>query len=141
MTRSSPSRCRRISSGAAFFHIAAALIAIILTAGLTAAVQTPAQPARPAQPAPLAPNGDDQTPFQPAPPGDDHPLFPIGPGRELVFRVCSKCHEPEKAADQQFDKAGWKRLVDDMAEQGATATDEEFDQIVCYLSKAFPASK
>jgi competence protein ComEA len=58
-----------------------------------------------------------------------------------VIRICSKCHEPEKVADQQFDRAGWKRLVDDMAGQGAAATDEEFDEIVRYLAKAFPVSK
>ena len=25
-----------------------------------------------------------------------------------MIRVCSQCHDPELAADQQFDKAGWK---------------------------------
>jgi competence protein ComEA len=64
--------------------------------------------------------------------------LPAGEGRDVMIRVCSQCHEPEMAADQQFDAAGWKSLVDQMASKGATATDEEFDQIVRYLTKAFP---
>ena len=69
---------------------------------------------------------------------DPHPTLPAGEGRDVMIRVCSQCHEPEMAADQQFDEAGWKSLVDQMASKGATATDEEFDQIVRYLTKAFP---
>ena len=70
---------------------------------------------------------------------DDHPSLPDGPGRDVMIRVCSQCHDPELAADQQFDKAGWKDLVDKMASKGANATEAEFDQIVTYLSTAFPA--
>ena len=70
---------------------------------------------------------------------DDHPKLPQGKGRDVMIRVCSACHEPEMAADQQFDKAGWKALVDQMASKGADATDAEFGQIVDYLSAAFPA--
>ncbi len=69
---------------------------------------------------------------------DDHPALPDGPGRDVMIRVCSQCHDPELAADQQFDKAGWKDLVDKMASKGANATEAEFDQIVTYLSTAFP---
>jgi mono/diheme cytochrome c family protein len=69
---------------------------------------------------------------------DSHPTLPAGDGREMMIRVCSQCHEPEMAADQQLDAAGWKSLVDQMAAKGASATDEEFDQIVRYLTKAFP---
>lgn len=70
---------------------------------------------------------------------DEHPKFPQGAGRDVTLRVCSKCHDPELAADQQNDKAGWKDLVDQMASKGADATDAEFAQIVDYLATAFPA--
>ena len=73
--------------------------------------------------------------------GDDHPMFPDGPGRDVMLRVCSKCHSPDVAANQELDKAGWKDLVDQMASKGAEATDAEFDQIVSYLSTAFPVPK
>ena len=58
-----------------------------------------------------------------------------------MIRVCSSCHSPDLAADQQLDPAGWKGLVDQMAATGAMATDAELDEIVRYLSTAFPPSK
>ena len=72
---------------------------------------------------------------------DEHPSLPLGAGREVMIRVCSQCHEPEMAADQQFDEAGWKSLVDQMAGKGANATDAEFDEIVHYLARSFPPSR
>ena len=72
---------------------------------------------------------------------DEHTALPAGPGRELMIRVCSQCHLPDQAADQQLDAAGWKALVDQMATKGATATDAEFDEIVRYLTSAFPPPK
>jgi competence protein ComEA len=58
-----------------------------------------------------------------------------------MIRVCSQCHSPDVAAEQQLDAAGWKDLVDQMASKGANATDDEFDEIVRYLTDAFPATK
>ena len=58
-----------------------------------------------------------------------------------MIRVCSQCHEPEMAADQEFDEAGWKSVVDQMAGKGANATEAEFQQIVRYLAGAFPPAK
>lgn len=72
---------------------------------------------------------------------DEHPKFPPGEGRELTIRVCSACHEAEKAADQQLDLDGWKMMVDQMASMGADATEEQLDQIVHYLAIAFPPPK
>jgi competence protein ComEA len=69
---------------------------------------------------------------------DDHPALPEGTGRELMIKVCSQCHSPDVAADQQLDAAGWKGLVDQMASKGAVATEAEFDEIVKYLAGAFP---
>jgi competence protein ComEA len=74
-------------------------------------------------------------------PSDEHPTLPAGPGRELMIRVCSQCHSPDTAADQQLDQEGWKSLVDQMASRGADATDAELDEIVQYLATAFPVSK
>ena len=70
---------------------------------------------------------------------DEHPTLPAGPGRDVMIRVCSQCHEPEMAADQEFDEPGWKSVVDQMAGKGANATEAEFDQIVHYLANAVPA--
>jgi mono/diheme cytochrome c family protein len=91
--------------------------ALVLVWGVTAAAQT-----------------------SPGPP-DEHKALPPGQGRDLMIRVCSQCHSPDSAADQQLDPAGWKTLVDQMAEKGAVATDAEFAEIVQYLATAFPVSK
>jgi mono/diheme cytochrome c family protein len=65
--------------------------------------------------------------------------LPPGEGRDLVMRTCSKCHDPSNAASEDLDGPGWKLLVDQMAANGANATDAEFAEIVAYLTKAFPA--
>lgn len=69
---------------------------------------------------------------------DDYASLPAGAGRDVMVRVCSQCHSPEVAAQQSLDAAGWKALVDQMANNGAQATDAEFDTISKYLATAFP---
>ncbi len=69
---------------------------------------------------------------------DDYKLLPEKPGRDVMVRVCAQCHSPEIAAQQSLDAPGWKALVDQMANNGANATDAEFDTIAKYLTTAFP---
>ncbi len=69
---------------------------------------------------------------------DSHPSLPPGDGRDVMIRVCSQCHEPEKVVGQENDERGWKELVDQMASNGAQATDEELAAVVKYLARAFP---
>jgi mono/diheme cytochrome c family protein len=69
---------------------------------------------------------------------DDYKSLPDGPGRDVAVRVCSQCHSPEIAAHQTLDAQGWKDLVNQMANNGANATDAEFDTITKYLTTAFP---
>lgn len=70
---------------------------------------------------------------------DDFKDLPEGPGRDVTVRVCSQCHSPEIAAHQNLDAQGWKDLVNQMANNGANATDAEFDTIAKYLAASFPA--
>ena len=60
------------------------------------------------------------------------------PRRDLVLATCQKCHEIQKVAEQHMDKPGWKRLLEDMVNQGASASDEDWETMAVYLSKAFP---
>ena len=69
---------------------------------------------------------------------DDYKSLPDGPGRDVTVRVCSQCHSPEVAAQQSLDAPGWKALVDQMANNGAQASDAEFDTTSKYLATAFP---
>jgi competence protein ComEA len=70
---------------------------------------------------------------------DDFKDLPPGQGRDVMVRVCSQCHSPEIAAHQNLDAQGWKDLVNQMANNGANATDAEFDTITKYLTATFPA--
>ena len=70
-----------------------------------------------------------------------YPLLPPGPGRDVMVRVCSQCHTPERPASQRHDLAGWNIILDQMATNGATASDAEFDQIAAYLARSFPPGK
>lgn len=72
---------------------------------------------------------------------DDYKDLPEGPGRDVAVRVCSQCHSPEIAAHQNLDAQGWKDLVNQMANNGANATDAEFDTITKYLTASFPPQK
>ena len=69
---------------------------------------------------------------------DDFKLLPEGAGRDVTVRVCAQCHSPEIAAQLSLDAPGWKALVDQMANNGANATDAEFDTIAKYLAASFP---
>ncbi len=67
---------------------------------------------------------------------DASPL-PAGAGRDVVIRVCSKCHAPDVVMTQSLDVDGWKDILDQMKSNGAVFTDDEATQIVGYLSKQF----
>jgi len=69
---------------------------------------------------------------------DDFKALPPGAGRDVMVRVCAQCHSPEVAAQQSLDASGWKALVDQMANNGAQASDAEFDTISKYLATSFP---
>jgi mono/diheme cytochrome c family protein len=69
---------------------------------------------------------------------DDFKSLPEGSGRDVTVRVCAQCHSPEIAAQQKLDAQGWKDLVNQMANNGANATDAEFDTIAKYLAASFP---
>src|SRR5215471_1690570 len=64
--------------------------------------------------------------------------LPEGPGKAAVLKVCQGCHPPEVAASKTHTREEWEHTITDMINAGATGTDEEFDQIVEYLTKNFP---
>ena len=53
------------------------------------------------------------------------------------MKVCSPCHEPNRAAAFRLTREGWEATVADMKWRGAKGTDEEFAAIVEYLSTNF----
>lgn len=69
---------------------------------------------------------------------DAHPTLPPGPARNIVIRTCSECHPIEIVTQQHLGPEGWKKLVKQMADNGAVATKDELEQITAYLVSAFP---
>ena len=67
--------------------------------------------------------------------------LPEGEGKALVAKVCSACHDLGTAIQEKHSESEWKNVVDSMASRGAEGTDAEFETIVKYLAKNFPAKK
>jgi len=65
--------------------------------------------------------------------------FIDGPGKAETVRLCSQCHELERAASMRLDSDGWQAEVSKMSALGMKATDAEIELVVAYLAKAFPA--
>ncbi len=63
--------------------------------------------------------------------------LPEGPGRAAFQRICSSCHTVNVATSQRLNRAGWQNVVADMVSRGAQGTQDEFDEIVSYLSANF----
>jgi competence protein ComEA len=70
----------------------------------------------------------------------DKPKLPDGPGKETMQRVCGACHGAEIVLGRQMTHDGWNQVVVNMIQRGAQGTDEEFAQIVDYLTNTVSAS-
>jgi competence protein ComEA len=63
--------------------------------------------------------------------------LPEGKGREPFRRICRNCHGIDVATKLRLSADEWRAIVDDMVNQGAIGTDDEFQLIVDYLSANF----
>ena len=63
--------------------------------------------------------------------------FPAGPGRDALFKVCNNCHGPESVLGQLKTHDEWSKTLDEMANNGAEGSDEEWNQILAYLDKHY----
>lgn len=63
--------------------------------------------------------------------------LPDGPGKATTEKVCGACHGAEILIGRQESRDTWAAIVDDMIQRGATGTDEQFYEVVDYLSKSF----
>ncbi len=69
-----------------------------------------------------------------------HPEFPAGEGRDTLMRLCVKCHSPNIILASGQNRLGWENTVTKMVRLGAVGTDEDFSEIVNYLTDKFPPS-
>jgi competence protein ComEA len=64
--------------------------------------------------------------------------LPEGPGKAVILKVCRGCHGADVVATKRQTREEWEHTVVDMINAGATGTDDEFSDIVDYLTKNFP---
>jgi hypothetical protein len=64
--------------------------------------------------------------------------LPPGRGRDVVQRVCTKCHAATVFETQRHTRREWADIVREMQNAGAKASKTEFRAIVEYLAKTFP---
>jgi competence protein ComEA len=77
---------------------------------------------------------------EPAKQSSPYARLPDGPGKDTLIRVCGKCHSPMNVIANGQSKEGWEAEITKMAGLGATASDEEFTDILEYVTKNFPAA-
>jgi len=63
--------------------------------------------------------------------------FPPGPGRDALIKVCGGCHGPESAVAQFKTHDEWTKTLDEMANNGAQGSDEDWNRIAAYLDKHY----
>ncbi len=66
--------------------------------------------------------------------------LPPGPMHDTVVKACAQCHSADIVSAQRKTRAAWADTVNQMMANGATVSDAEFDKVVDYLAKSFPAS-
>jgi competence protein ComEA len=63
--------------------------------------------------------------------------MPDGPGKETTQKICGGCHGAELVIGRQETRDAWGAIVNDMIQRGATGSEDEFFEVVDYLSANF----
>jgi competence ComEA-like helix-hairpin-helix protein len=103
------------------FTLFTAATAVILTVALRAA---PADPGAPA----IAPQQDAR-----------HTSLPDSPETALYVRVCAHCHDLDRIELRRRTKSEWSNTIEQMVDDGAEASEEEFERILDVLLRNFGA--
>lgn len=75
-----------------------------------------------------APAQADTTPVDP---------WPAGPGKNLFLQTCSSCHGPENVIGHNLDVGGWTDVLNQMIQNGAQGSNDDFSAILQYLVTNF----
>ena len=67
--------------------------------------------------------------------------FPESAGKPALLKVCGNCHTAETVIQSFRTRQEWSDVIDQMARFGAEGSDQEFDQILTYLSRHFSPIK
>jgi competence protein ComEA len=78
---------------------------------------------------------------QTSPAGSTQDPFPEATGKAPLMKVCGNCHTAQTVIQTLRTRQEWSDVIDQMARFGAEASDQEFDQILGYLTKHFSPIK
>lgn len=62
-------------------------------------------------------------------------LLPDAPGKDIVVRKCTQCHDASQFALQRKSGDDWDQMITQMTSNGLTLTDEEYGIVLDYLTK------
>jgi glucose dehydrogenase len=62
-------------------------------------------------------------------------VLPEGKEKQVLMKVCNKCHGLETFSKLRMTRDEWRLVVGDMVQRGATGTSEEIQIVVDYLSR------
>lgn len=65
--------------------------------------------------------------------------LPEGPGRDETERLCKQCHEVARSISPRQDRGGWEKTMTKMAAFGMKSTDAEYQLVLDFLVKHYPA--
>ena len=60
--------------------------------------------------------------------------LPDGSGKNVVERLCVGCHDLTFTVSTRETEEEWTRIVNDMRSRGTDGTEEEFAQVIAYLT-------
>lgn len=95
--------------------------------------QSPA-PAQSNAPATTSPPAAPSAQAAPAQPVDE---WPAGPGKQVFLQTCSTCHSAENVIGHNLDTGGWTDELNQMIQNGAQGSDDDFSAILQYLVTNF----
>jgi competence ComEA-like helix-hairpin-helix protein len=68
---------------------------------------------------------------------EDLKRLPDVAGKDIVVRICTKCHGPGNIAKERLNRDDWDDQVAEMVEKGAKGTPKELSAVVDYLAANF----
>jgi len=68
---------------------------------------------------------------------DPNDALPEGPGKAIVVRACTGCHDASSITEKPRTPADWEFLIGRMIDNGAQLKPEEQDAVYAYVVKNF----
>ncbi len=64
--------------------------------------------------------------------------LPDGPGKQETQKLCTQCHELERALSPRQDRDAWQATINKMVSLGLRGSDDDIRLVTDYLAKSFP---